>query len=63
MITQKTQLAIEINERDFVFQCEPSSPLEDVFGALDQMRAYVYGRIKEAEEAKKAAEETAQPQG
>jgi hypothetical protein len=54
MISQKTQLAIKVNEKDFNFQCEPQASLQEVYSALEQLKSYVYGRLKEAEDAQKA---------
>lgn len=62
MISQKTQLSVIVNEKEQTYQCHPQSPLPDVLAGLDQLRSYVYGRIKEAEEAAKAAQEP-KPEG
>ncbi len=60
MITQKTQLKIEIEKREFTFQCEPDSSLVQGYQALEILRSYYLGRIKDnevkAEEAAKTNE-------
>lgn len=63
MISQKTQLDINVGDKNFIFQCEPNSSLQEVYSALDQLRSYVYGRIKEAEDAQKAAQEAPKSEG
>lgn len=57
MIKQKTVLETKIGDREHVYLCDPSSSLPEVFQALNEFRSYVYGRIKEAEEQAKLAEE------
>ncbi len=60
MISQKTQLETKINEKAFSFQCEPSASLQECFEGINVFRSYIFGRIKEAEEAAKPPEN---PQG
>lgn len=57
MISQKSQLETKINDRDYTFQCAVDAPLNDAFAAVDTFRSYLFGRIKEIEEAQKAPKE------
>lgn len=54
MISQKTHFELKISNKDHIYQFDPTATLADIFSALDTMRSYVYGRIKEAEEQQKA---------
>lgn len=56
MITQKTQLKVEIEKKEFIFQCEPDSNLMQGYQALEILRNYYLGRIKDAEEQKSNVE-------
>lgn len=53
MLSQKSQLMTKVNDKEHVFQCDPSASLAEVLQALDFFRSYVYGRIKEDEDKKK----------
>ncbi len=52
MIKQKTVLEIEVNERTYSFECDPSSPLGEIFDVLTQMKAFVVQKINESEVVK-----------
>lgn len=56
MITQKTQIIIDIEGKSFIFQCEPNSTLEHGYQALEFMRNYYLGRLKEFEDQRKKSE-------
>lgn len=45
MIKNKTQLEIKTGERFYTLQCDPDSPLGEVYDALFKMMNYVMQRI------------------
>ncbi len=66
MLRHKIQLETKTATGEHTYQCEPNVPLTEVYEAINTFRAYVYGRLKEAEEQQKASQPTEkaeQPQG
>jgi len=61
MISQKTQLQIEVQGKNHLYQCEPNCSLQEVLEALSVFRSYIYGRMKEDEEQKKSLASNEQP--
>jgi hypothetical protein len=59
LLKNKTTLNVTIGERDYVFDCEATAPLGEIYDALNQMRGFVVDRIVEAEEARRQGEEDA----
>lgn len=57
MISQKTQLETKVNEKPFIFQCEPNASLTECFEAISIFRSYIIGRIKEADEQNQTADD------
>jgi len=51
MISQKTQLETKIKDQDHTYQCPANATLLECLEGLNIFRSYVFGRIKEAEEA------------
>lgn len=61
MINQKTQLDTQVNQKPFIFQCEPNASLAECYEAINIFRSYIFGRIKESEEPKPPAENIPEP--
>jgi hypothetical protein len=54
MISQKTQLETKVNDKEHTFQCAGNSALTECLEALNIFTSYIYGRIKQNEDAAKA---------
>jgi hypothetical protein len=57
MIKQKTTLEIEKEKRRYTFECEPDSPLGEIYDVLTQMKAYVTQTILDLEAKSKSEQE------
>ena len=53
MISQKTHLETQVQDKKYIFQCEATAVLNDTLQALDIFRSYIYGRIKQLEDQEK----------
>lgn len=53
MIKNRTILEIKIADNVYELHCGPQSPLGELHDALCQMKAFVVGKIIEAQEAEK----------
>lgn len=51
MIKSKTVLEVKRNDRIYQLECEPDSPLGEVYDALCAMRSFVVQRINEQQQA------------
>lgn len=49
MIKQKTILEMKVNDRTYELQCEPCSPLGELYDVISSMRAHVLNLIQDAE--------------
>lgn len=51
MLSQKTQLETKVNEKDHTYHCPANAVLNECLEALNIFTSYIYGRIKQNEEA------------
>ncbi len=58
MLKQKTHIELEKNDKMHSYICESGATLSEVFEVLSSMRSYIYGRIKEIEEAEAKLKES-----
>lgn len=57
MLKQKTVLEVKRGDRFYHLQCDPDSPLGELFDVLSEMRSYVTERIVEAQKGQPVEEE------
>lgn len=62
MLSMKTVLTVEVNEKEYEFTCNPNSPLVDALEACSQFKAFLLGKKQMADEAQSASSESAQPE-
>lgn len=61
MLKNIVHLEVVQNEKSYIFECAPDSPLGEIYDVLSQMRGYVINRMKE--ETQKASEKPAEENG
>lgn len=49
MIKQATLLEIKKNERNYVLSLDPLSPLGEIYDVLQEMRHFIFQKIKDVE--------------
>lgn len=54
MLKIKSEMNVEVNKREYLFQCLPDSPLQDALEAVSQIQAFLIGK---QEQAKLASEQ------
>ncbi len=62
MLSVKSIVTIEVNNRKYEFSCAPDSPLPDVLDANNQINAFLLGRVEQAKAAQAAQEIPAVPE-
>lgn len=50
-IKSKTTLEKKTGDRIYTFECDPDSPLGEIYDALNMMRNFILEKIKENEKA------------
>lgn len=69
MLKNQIHYATKVDEEEFTFICRAGCPTVKAYQAADEYRTYLYGILKQQEEAAKAAAEApkeappAQPEG
>ena len=53
----KSVLSVQVNGKDYEFSCSPDSPLQEALDANNQVNAFLLGRMQQAKEAQKPAEQ------
>lgn len=61
MIKNKTALQVKKGERIYEFNCDPDSPIGELYDALFEMQAYVVGRIQASQPKPEEPQEEACP--
>ncbi len=61
MLSMKSVMKIEINGKDYVFSCDPDSPLNDALSANEQVNAFLLGRMQQAQKAQNPIDVEEQP--
>ena len=59
MFQQKTILEVKAADRIHRFECDPNSPLGEVFDALAAMKSFIVNEINERDKAEKQKQEEA----
>jgi len=57
MLKMKSVLSVQVNGKDYEFSCSPDSPLQEALDANNQVNAFLLGRMQQAKEAQKPAEQ------
>jgi len=55
MLKNKVHLEVNVEGKDFFFVCDSDSPLPNALQAAKTLVSYLYGRVKEQEDAQNAA--------
>ena len=65
MLKNQIHYVTKVDEEEFTFICRAGCPTIKVYQAADEYRTYLYGILKQQEEAAKAAQEAsaAKPEG
>ncbi len=57
MQKNKVTLEVEKNSHIYMFQCDPDSPLGEIYDVLSEIRSHIVHRMNEQEAAEKAQKE------
>jgi len=59
MLKQKTLLEVKRDDREYVLECAPDSPLGQLYDVLNEMRSYIITRITDEQKAQQEANKKA----